>query len=46
MEKTIDEKIDYLNNFLNYFHINCENISKSLQNDIKIITTIIKYNEE
>ena len=46
MEKTIDEKIDYLNNFFNYFHINCENFSKSLQNDIQVITPILKYNEE
>ena len=46
MEKTIDDKIDYLNKFFNYFHINDENFSKSLQNDIQIITPILKYNEE
>ena len=46
MEKTIDEKIDYLNKFFNYFHINDENFSKSLQNDIQLITPNLKFNEE
>ena len=46
MEKSIDERIEYLNKFFNYFHLNNENFSKSLQNDIQVITPILKYNEE
>lgn len=41
----LDEKINYFQNFFDYFNLNVENFSKSLQNDLNLITPLIKSNE-
>lgn len=42
----LNEKIDYLQSFFDYFKLNSTNFSKSLQNDINLFASLIKRNEE
>ena len=42
----LNEKIDYLQSFFDFFLLNSTNFSKSLQNEINLFAPLIKRNEE
>lgn len=42
----LNEKIDYLQSFFDFFLLNSTNFSKSLQNEINLFAPLIKLNEE
>ena len=46
MEQTLDKKIFYLNSFFNYFYLNKENFSKSIQLQLKLLKPLLKFDKD
>ena len=46
MEQTLDKKIFYLNSFFNYFFLNKENFSKSIQLQLKLLKPLLKFDKD
>ena len=46
MEQTLDKKIFYLNWFFNYFYLNKENFSKSIQLQLKLLKPLLKFDKD
>ena len=46
MEQTLDKKISDLNSFFNYFYLNKENFSKSIQLQLKLLKPLLKFDKD
>ena len=46
MEQTIEQKIYELNSFFNYFYLNKENFSKSIQLQLKLLKPLLKFDKD
>ena len=46
MEPTLDRKIFNLNSFFNYFYLNKENFSKSIQLQLNLLKPLIKFEKD